>query len=291
MKTFLVLGGDSRSTATAQQLSALGFTVRCYACHTPDETTDAVLYSKSLQEALIGADYILLPLPCSIGEGLLNAPFSEEKIHLLELAEQLTPTQLVFAGKTDKIFSAALDMHGISHFDYAEREEFTVLNAIPTAEGALEITLREMPSTINGSTVLITGFGRIAKILAHMLQGLGAKVTVAARKHSDLAWMKAYGYKTLSIHNLKEHVKHFDVIYNTVPHMIFDREILSLVNKNALLIDLASRPGGFNFESAEKLGLSCIHALSLPGKVAPLTAGRIIGDTVLNILQEWEVKA
>ena len=291
MKIFTILGGDHRSVATAQQLSALGFTVRCHAIRLPDAASKHIITTQTLEEALEKADYILLPLPCSTGDGFLNCPLSEEKINLLELAEILQPDQLVFAGKNDKVFSTALENRGITHFDYAEREEFSVLNAIPTAEGALEITLRELPCTINGSSVLITGFGRIAKVLAHILHGMGAEVTVAARKHSDLAWMKAYGYQTIHISTLKEDISRFGVIYNTVPHLIFNRELLSLVKKDCLLVDLASRPGGFDFESAEHLGLTCIWALSLPGKAAPQTAGRIIGDTVLNIINEQEVNA
>lgn len=291
MKTFTVLGGDYRSTATATQLSELGFTVKCYALGPAPEVAEDILYPKSLQEALEGADYILLPLPCSSGDGLLNTPLSDESISLLDLAGLIRENQRVFGGKMDKVFCAALEEKGIRHDDYAQREEFSVLNAIPTAEGAIEIALRELPNTLNGSRVLITGFGRIAKVLAYMLRGMGARVTVAARKHTDLAWMKAYGYDAVHIQDMKNELSRCGVIFNTVPYKLFDREALHLLQKDCLLIDLASKPGGVDFESAGHLGLTVIWALSLPGKCAPLTAGRIVGDTVLNIISESEVKA
>ncbi|MBE7022669.1 MAG: dipicolinate synthase subunit DpsA [Ruminococcaceae bacterium] len=291
MKTFTVLGGDYRSTATAKQLSDMGFIVKVYALGSASETAENMQYPKSLQEAIHDADYILLPLPCSSGNGLLNTPLSDEAISLLYLAEQIKKNQHVFGGKMDKSFCAALDTKGIRYDDYAEREEFSVLNAIPTAEGAIEIALREMPCTLNGLQVLVTGFGRIAKVLAHMLQGMGAKVTVAARKPADLAWMKAYGYHGIHIQDIKNDISHYGVIFNTIPHTLFDRETLAPVQKDCLIIDLASKPGGVDFTSAQNLGVAVIWALSLPGKCAPLTAGRIVGDTVLNILRESEVKA
>ena len=53
-----------------------------------------------------------------------------------------------------------------------------------------------------------------------------------------------------------------------------------------MIVDLASRPGGVDDTAAEELGVKSILALSLPGKVAPATAGAIIKDAVMNILEE-----
>ena len=51
-------------------------------------------------------------------------------------------------------------------------------------------------------------------------------------------------------------------------------------------MDLASKPGGVDMEAASRLGVRVIWALSLPGKVAPVTAGKIIRDTIYHILNE-----
>ena len=45
-----------------------------------------------------------------------------------------------------------------------------------------------------GSRVLVIGYGRVGRLLAHRLKGLGARVTVSARSFRDLAWIEAYGY-------------------------------------------------------------------------------------------------
>lgn len=68
--------------------------------------------------------------------------------------------------------------------------------------------------------------------------------------------------------------------------MILNEPMLKHIDKHTLIIDLASRPGGVDFEAAKRLGLNVNWALSLPGKVAPITAGKIIYKTVCNILKQ-----
>ena len=121
-----------------------------------------------------------------------------------------------------------------------------------------------------------------------MLCGIGAKVTVSARKRKDLAQISAFGYEGVPIWELHDYIGKFDIIFNTVPSMILDRDLLTKVHRHCLIIDLASKPGGVDFAAAHEAGLKTVHALSLPGKVAPDTAGDIIKDTILNILDEMK---
>ena len=148
--------------------------------------------------------------------------------------------------------------------DYYKNEELLIENAIPTAEGALAIAMEELPITIFGSKVLVTGYGRVAKTAAKTFSALGASVTVAARKYSDLAWAGFDGCKTEHISNLSSAVKGKDIIINSVPSVIFDKSVLK--NTKGLIIDLASKPGGVDFEAAKELGSRVVWALSLPGK-------------------------
>lgn len=162
-------------------------------------------------------------------------------------------------------------------------------NAIPTAEGAIEIAISETPVTIHGSKCLVLGYGKIGKILTKDLYGMGAITYAAARKYADLAMIEGHGYEPLQMSTLKGRINEFDIIFNTVPALILDDEVLSKVQKDALIIDLASKPGGVDFEAAKKYGLRVIWALSLPGKVAPITSGAIIKDTIMNIINELGV--
>jgi dipicolinate synthase subunit A len=135
--------------------------------------------------------------------------------------------------------------------------------------------MEEMPTTLHNSNVMVLGFGRIGKILAKMLQGIGANVFVEARKYSDIAWIKSYGYKPLILGEMNDYIGSMNVIFNTIPHVILDSGNLTLIDKDCLIIDLASKPGGVNFDKAKEQGLKAIWALSLPGKVAPVTAAKL----------------
>ena len=77
-----------------------------------------------------------------------------------------------------------------------------------------------------------------------------------------------------------------DTVINTIPAPVLPRKMLEKLPRGALVIDLASLPGGTDFDAAEALGIRAEHALALPGKCAPDTAGALIAQTVLTILQE-----
>ncbi len=287
---FAVIGGDYRSVAVAKRLSALGFFVRVFGFNRDIDFTDGIIMAQTLKEACDGTNFIILPLPCSTNGKFINTPLFDGSLSLSALSDALSENQTVFGGRIDPVLHATLTAKGIPCFDYTEPEEFSLRNAVPTAEGALQLAMEELPYTLNGSSCLVTGFGRIGKVLSHFLHGLGAHITVSARKKSDLAQIETLGYTPLDNTKIKETNHDFQVIFNTVPFCLFNRELLSLLPKGALIIDLASQPGGVDMSSAEKMGIKVIHALSLPGKVAPHSAGNIIATTVLNLIHEQEVK-
>ena len=174
----------------------------------------------------------------------------------------------------------------IEIIDIMKREELAVLNTIATAEGTIQVAIENTNRILHGSEVLILGFGRIGKVLARKLAGLSVKVTCAARKDEDLAWIEAYGHKSLNINNLGENLRLFDIIINTVPHIILTEQKLEYVKKETLLIDLASNPGGIDKKAIKDRNLKFVWALSLPGKVAPTTSAEFIKNTIYNILRE-----
>ena len=167
-----------------------------------------------------------------------------------------------------------------------KREELAVLNTIATAEGTIQVAIENTNKIIHGSEILILGFGRIGKVLARKLAGLSAKVTCAARKDEDLAWIQAYGHKATNINSLGENLKLYDIIINTVAHIILNEERLKYIKKDCLLIDLASNPGGIDKKAVKDNKLKFVWALSLPGKVAPITTAEFIKDTIYNIIKE-----
>ena len=164
-----------------------------------------------------------------------------------------------------------------------ESEELAILNTIATAEGTIQLAIENTDRILHGSRVLVLGFGRIGKVLARKLIGLSAVVTCAARKDEDFAWIQAYGYKVTNINNIGKDLKQYDIIINTVPHLILTEKRLEYVKDNVLLIDLASNPGGIDRNVVKERKLKFIWALSLPGKVAPTTSAEFIYNMVLKV--------
>lgn len=288
--TFAFIGGDPRQVQAISRLASDGHSIRTLALEQASFPVGLPIHEASdLKTCLMGADIVLLPLPYSNGEETICTPFSKKTVYCSDILREMKPHQLLLVGRADPKLQALADLYSIHVIDYAKREELAILNSIPTAEGALEIALRETPHTIHNSRCLILGYGRIGKHLGMILQGLGAKVAVAARKESDLAWIRARGMDGIPFSTLAEHLQDWDIVWNTVPAMVLDFKLLSRLSDHCLILDLASRPGGVDFDTAQILGKKVIWALSLPGKCAPETAGDIIKDTIVHILEELGV--
>lgn len=270
-----VIGGDRRQAIVASILAEEGFEVAIYA-NTATEI-GASTRAIDLEGAVTGSAAVLLPLPCSADKVTVFTPLFDKNVYFSELVA-LLDTQTIIGGMT-KVVS---DFYDGEIIDYFEDEELQILNAIPTAEGAVAIAMDALPITLHGSNCLVVGFGRVSKALAHALAALGANVTVMARKSCDFAYCELYGYKTTHISTLEDGIRGYDVIFNSVPEKIFTEKVLSKTDRTTLIIDLASRPGGVDFEAAKSLGINVNWALSLPGKVAPVTAGKIIARSVLS---------
>lgn len=289
IKSFAVIGGDLRQVHLAGLLAADGYNVFAAGFDRDVSVSPDVIRLKSPTEAVKKSNCVILPLPFSVDGLTVNAPFARIPFPLPDIWDPVSPDTLVTGGKFDKSAKEAAGKRGYRLVDYYDREELAVLNTIPTAEGAIQIAMEELPITINRSKCLVTGFGRVAKTLSHDLKALGAEVSVCARKFSDLAWIKSLGYTPLHMLSLTGSIEDYDVIFNTVPSVVLSEAVLAKVRSGSLVIDLASKPGGVDFETAGKLGVRTIWALSLPGKVAPLTAGSIIKETILNIAAEEDL--
>lgn len=287
IKSFGIIGGDKRQLAAARTISSEGYTVYLSGFEKLEQLLGTFGGSTTIENAAKLCDAVILPLPVTKDSKTLNAPFSQEPINLNDDFAKLFSGKKVFCAMKEALMKTSSLWNDDLVFDYLNREELQVNNAVPTAEGAIEIAMREYLGTINGSKCLVTGFGRIGKVLAKMLKGLGADVSVSARKKSDLSWINLLGYNPVE-HKELINCQPFDIIFNTVPALVINAHILAKIAQNAVVIDLASKPGGVDFESAGRMGILTVHALSLPGKVAPKTSGEIIKNTVFNILEENE---
>lgn len=272
----LIVGGDRRFDAAEEVLKNNGYFVSRLSEGTGSE--------KELKDARV----LLLPLPYTADGVTVYQPDGKDPIPLSALYRSFHPGITVLCGKADAEIRSEIEKSGAVLIDYNAEEDFAVKNAVPTAEGAISIAIDLLPVTLNGSRALILGFGRIGKLLAAYLRGFGAVVTVGTRKPSDLALAAAYGYGVVPFSEISEAVKEKEVVFNTVPVPVLTKKHLNGVSRGTVLIDLASKPGGIDRQAASELGLKVIWALSLPGKTAPVSAGRYVAETVMRLLSENE---
>ena len=277
------MGGDARQAAMVTRLTSCGYTVRACALGGESHRTDT---ETELEALCTHAEAVILPLPYSTDGELLFAPLCTEDVRIASILDAMQPGQLLMCGKADDALKERAACRGIFLTDYYEDEALTVMNAVPTAEGALSIALNALPVTIHGSRVTILGFGRVGSVLAKTMTALGAHVTVCARKQADFAWMRVYGYHPVPVMLRGDAVADADLVINTAPALLLDRQTLTCMKSGALLIDLASKPGGVDRKAAEELGVRVVWALSLPGKTAPETAGGYLADAICRLLAE-----
>lgn len=287
-----MLGGDLRQYAAALRLGRNGWTLRLWGLDHSDDPAEGITLCRSCEEAMAGASAVVLPLPASTDGVFLNCPLdaSERHLRLSELLEMIGVGGMIVGGRIPEPFCRAAQGHGICVRDYFESEEFQIENAYTTAEAAISIAMNSLNKNLCGAKVAITGYGRIAKHLVRLLTAIGAHVTVCARKESDLSWARSVGCATVKLdsHSVMRLTCGYDVIYNTVPHWLFERSFLEKVEKQTFLIDLASVPGGVDICAAKEMGSNVLWATSLPGKYAPMSAGALIADCVDRILRQEE---
>lgn len=283
---FAVIGGDKRSVLLCSLLWRDRHRVHSFALEKAELPAE-IPKSGCLQSCVYGADCVILPTPAE-KNGLINSPYASQPLSGEELLVSLWPGQLLIGGKLSRELSMGALSQGLQVADIMQRRGFTVGNAALTAEGAVEKLMASSPRSLWGSSVLVTGWGKIAKILSLRLYALGAGVTVAARKDGDRAMARALGLEALDFPELPAALDSFDFIVNTVPERVLAEQELGRIRRDALLLELASPPGGFDTRQAEELGLTALAAPGLPGLCAPYTAAELMREAIYSIIRERE---
>ncbi len=279
-----VLGGDDRELILTNELVKMGATV-VVAGFPKDKVGPGAFVVYTVEEACKDAEVVILPLPGTSTEGVIRAVYAEESFKLTEKAiSSLAANALVLIGSARPFLKEWAHTYRFNLIEIIDMDEIAVLNSIPTAEGAIQIAMEETRITIHGSRSCVIGFGRVAVTLVRILKAMGSDVTVVARNQGQLARAYEMGCKKADFPDLREIMNDADIVFNTVPAMVIDRETLKYANSNVLIIDLASQPGGTDFEAANEYGLKAILAPGLPGKVAPVYAGKILADVIPRLI-------
>ncbi|MBQ1186697.1 MAG: hypothetical protein IIX54_03310 [Clostridia bacterium] len=259
-----IIGQSKRLKILENNLTCSGYIVEC-------------IYTQDDLANYIDADLVVLPIPTLNKDGYINIS-GKENISPNELINKISPSC--------KIISCGYNDSNRISVDLNERDDFAYLNAVPTAEGAIYYAISSSELALDESEILITGFGRVAKILTDRLKGLCRNITIAARSARDLSYATALGYNTIRINELYNEANRFNIIFQTVPSPIFDERILGTMNDKNTIIELSSKFIGTDIENAKKLGINVIQAPALPEKILPQTAGNILTKCILSIIAE-----
>jgi len=285
--TFGIIGGDLRTVQLAKKLNEAGHKVLFYGIAVP--TISRSPDHPTLEDVINQSDILILPLPMLNKNGEVFAPFHKTPIQLSTIIDNIHEGQYLFGGKITPNTEALLKQANVRYTDYFISEALTVENALITAEGCMQTLLNMYEKTICNSNILILGFGRIGKLCAKLLNGFGAKITVAGRRAETRSWVESLGFTYTDIENDESYSSAYEIIINTVPQSILTYDRLNQLNPECIILDLASAPGGTDFAHAKQIGLRTVHALSLPGKTAPIAAGNAIFSAIKEIYEGLEV--
>ena len=265
MKKVTIIGGDIRLKTVKNSLENAGFLVDTLG-----------LFDGDMGD-IITSDVLVLPVPTTKDGVNVFAPITNQKIPLEFIEKNSIDSQLILC--CNYLFEKRRCI------DYNVLDSYALLNAVPTAEGAIKLAIENTPFTLWGAKTLVIGYGRVGKILANRLNAMGCNVTVSARKPADFGLLSALGINHVHTNAVNEKLNNFDIVFNTVDVKVIEDEALKHSNCH-LFIDLSSK-GGFDLETAKNNNIKAINAPGLPGKIAPQTAGEILAKTVIDLINSF----
>ncbi|WP_159434200.1 dipicolinate synthase subunit DpsA [Domibacillus mangrovi] len=284
----VLFGGDARQLEISRILVQHGYDVCMIGFEQIEIIDDNVKKIKTDDLHDLPIDLFVLPVSGVKKNGEVDASFANEPLFFTkEIADKIPESCAVMSG----IKTAALKQMIQREVTFLfEREDAAIHNSIPTAEGTLMIAMQQTPFTIHQSKVVVVGFGRVGMTTARLFHQVGAIVSTAVRETGKFARASEMGLDPFYMEELHTQAGQADIVINTVPALLLTDEVIRQMKKTAIIIDLASMPGGTDFKAAEAAGIQAIHALGLPGKTAPETAGKILGQVIVNAAREWKME-
>ncbi|PZE22402.1 dipicolinate synthase subunit DpsA [Paenibacillus xerothermodurans] len=282
-----LIGGDARQLEVINKCSELDASLVLIGFDNLQNKFSGISYTELTPDTLEDIDAVILPAVGTDDLGNVESIFSTSDLRLTEDHVGALPKHAkIFTGMAKNYLRSLCAQFDIELIELFNRDDVAIYNSIPTAEGAVMLAIQNTDFTIHGSYSMVLGFGRTGMTLARTLQGLGAKVRVGVNKPDYFARAWEMGFAPFYTQDLHAQVTNIDLLFNTIPTMIITAQIIANIPHRAVIIDLASRPGGTDFRFAEKRGIKAVLAPGLPGIVAPKTAGRIIADTLSRIILE-----
>lgn len=286
-KHVVFLGGDARQLEVIRQIIQLNAKVSLIGFDNLQSPVSGTT-KREIDDRIWGdIDILILPIVGTDDQGKITSAFTSKSLKLTEehLA-QLPKNCKIFSGIARPYLKELCAKYHLSLYELLERNDVAIYNSIPTVEGALMMAIQHTDITIHDSVTIVLGLGRVGLSLARVLHAIGAKVRVGVKHSEDMARAFEMGIQSFHIEELAQQVKDADLIFNTVPAKVLHASVLSQLPYDAVIIDLASKPGGVDYHYAEKRGIKAILAPGLPGIVAPKTAGSIIAKAIMQVMSE-----
>lgn len=282
-----LLGGDTREVVLAYALAESGAHVVTCGFQRPFDHPRIKPVTNAV-EAVTGAAGVIAPMTNTDEKGRIKAVQDPAITLFLDdvVFQAMAPGTPLFIGVAKPVVRHLAQRYKIRLIQTAEVDQIAILNSVPTAEGALQLAMERLPITLHQSAAAVIGFGRCGRTLARMLHALGANTLVLARRAAQQARAEEMGLRTADWADLAKALSDREIIFNTVPALILDRPVLQQLNRECLIIDIASEPGGVDFTAADELGIEAYLELGLPGRFAPRTAGQILGRIIPGMLAE-----
>lgn len=228
---------------------------------------------------------LIAPLSGISAGGYVRAPLGGGELDLCACLKKSPPGVILLTGSVNGSLQEELARRTVLVITM-EDEELALLNAIPTAEGAIQKAMELSRVTLHGSNILLFGLGRCGRALAGALKGLGAGITAVVRRSESAALAYSMGLASCDLQSAAAAAPDADFIFNTVPAPLLTASFLQRVKRKAIILDLASSPGGTDFAAASRLGLKAELLPGLPGLVAPETAGQILNLVYRRLIAE-----
>lgn len=279
------LGGDARQLEVIQAFSEKDATVTLIGFDNLQNQYSGVIKSDFQEDVFKKVDALILPAVGTDDSGKVASIFSSEELHFGEEHIKNLPSRAkIYTGMAKPYLKKLCAKYQIELVELFERDDVAIYNSIPTAEGAIMMAIQNTDITIHGSSCIVLGLGRTGMTLARTLRGLGANVKVGVRRNEHFARAMEMGFNPFLTQDWSDHASDIDLLFNTIPTMIVTAQVIANIPHKAVIIDLASKPGGTDFRFAEKRGIKAMLAPGLPGIVAPKTAGQIIAKSLIQLI-------
>lgn len=292
---FYVVGGDSRSCYLSLHLAKNNKVVFHFDPYDVDilrhsnvtiiTGASGVGFKRLIQGECAAREHmskvLILPVPVTKDGEFING---KSLLTVGSISEAACDFDMVFGGTIPSDFIKKADASPYV-FDYMKDDYVATENAVATAEGAIIDAALMSNVNIYNSTCLVAGYGRCAKAIAKRLYSWGADVIIVARRSVQRKEAALNGYKVMSFEetcSYRNILSKVDFCFNTVPALVVCEDILSNLASNVVVVDVASKPGGVDFNYLKECNIPYKHSLGIPGKISPKSSGIILAEATLK---------